>query len=107
VSRRSSEIGIRMALGARSRQVVWTVAREVVVLVGVGTGFGLALSLLAILVVRLVTVSTPGISLYRPTADPVALLSIAAFMGMVGLAAAYVPARRAARMDPLVALRRD
>jgi len=107
VSRRSREIGIRMALGARSQQVVWTVAREVAVLVGVGTGVGLTLALLAILALRLVTVSTPGVSLYRPTADPVALLSIAAFMAMVGLAAAYLPARRAARMDPLVALRHD
>jgi ABC-type antimicrobial peptide transport system permease subunit len=44
---------------------------------------------------------------YRPSVDPVALLAIAAFMAMVGLAAAYVPARRAARMDPLVALRHD
>ena len=107
VSRRSREIGIRMALGARSQQVVWTVAREVALLVGVGTGAGLALTLVAILALRAVTVSTPGISLYRPTADPVALLSIAAFMAMVGLAAAYMPARRAARIDPLVALRRD
>jgi predicted permease len=107
VSRRSREIGIRMALGARSQQVVWTVAREVVVLVGVGTGFGLTLSLLAILVLRLVTVSTPGISLYRPTADPVALLLIAVFMAIVGMAAAYAPARRAARLDPLAALRRE
>jgi predicted permease len=107
VSRRSREIGIRMALGARSQQVVWTVAREVAILVGVGTGAGLTLSLLAILALRLVTVPTPGISLYRPTADPMALLSIAAFMAMVGLAAAYVPARRAAKMDPLGALRRD
>ena len=107
VSRRSREIGIRMALGARSQQVVWTVAREVALLVGVGTGAGLALTLLAILALRAVTVPTPGISLYRPTADPLALLSIAAFMAMVGLAAAYVPARRAARMDPLAALRRD
>ena len=96
-----------MALGARSQQVVWTVARDVAVLVGVGTGVGLTLSLLAILALRAVTVTTPGISLYRPTADPLALLSIAAFMAMVGLAAAAVPARRAARMDPLVALRRD
>jgi putative ABC transport system permease protein len=107
VSRRSREIGIRMALGARSRQVVWTVAREVAVLVGIGTGVGLTLSLMAILALRLVVVSTPGLALYRPTADPVALLSIAAFMAMVGLAAAYVPARRAATMDPLAALRRD
>lgn len=107
VSRRSREIGIRMALGARSQQVVWTVAREVALLVGVGTGAGLALTVMAILALRAVTVSTPGISLYRPTADPLALLSLAAFMAMVGLAAAYVPARRAARMDPLAALRRD
>ena len=107
VSRRSREIGIRMALGARSQQVVWTVAREVALLVGVGTGAGLALTLLAILALRAVTVPTPGISVYRPTADPLALLSITAFMAMVALAAAYVPARRAARMDPLAALRHD
>ena len=107
VSRRSREIGIRMALGARSRQAVWTVARDVALLVGVGTGAGLTLTLLAILALRAVTVPAPGISLYRPTADPLALLSVTAFMAMVGLAAAYVPARRAATMDPLVALRRD
>ena len=107
VSRRSREIGIRMALGARSQEVVWTVAREVAVLVGAGTGAGLTVTLLAILALRVVTVQTPGISLYRPTADPLVLLSIAAFMAMVGLAAAFVPARRAARMDPLAALRHD
>jgi len=107
VTRRSREIGIRMALGARSQEVVWTVAREVAGLVGIGTAIGLMLSVLAIVAIRLVSVQTPGISVYRPTADPMALFSIAAFMAIVGLAAAYVPARRAARMDPLVALRRD
>jgi ABC-type antimicrobial peptide transport system permease subunit len=107
VSRRSREIGIRMALGARSQEVVWTVAREVLVLVGVGTGVGLTLSLLAILAMRLVLVPAPGISIYRPSTDPMALVAIAAFMAMVGLAAAYVPARRVAGMDPLAALRRD
>jgi predicted permease len=107
VSRRSREIGIRMALGARSRQAVWTVAREVALIVGVGTGAGLTLTLLAIVALRAVTVPTPGISLYRPTVDALALISIAAFVAMVGLAAAYVPARRAARMNPLAALRRD
>ena len=107
VSRRSREIGIRMALGARGQQVVWAVAREVAMLVGVGTGIGLALSLMAIQALRIVRVSTPGVSLYRPTVDPAALLAIAAFMAIVGVAAAYMPARRAARMDPLVALRHD
>ena len=107
VSRRSREIGIRMALGAQSQQVVWTVAREVALLVGVGTGAGLTLTLMAIVCLRLVTVPTPGVSLYRPAPDPVVLLSIVAFMAMVGLAASYVPARRAAKLDPLVALRHD
>lgn len=107
VSRRSREIGIRMALGARSQQVGWTVAREVAMLVGVGTGVGPTLSVMAIQALRAVRMSTPGVSLYRPTADLAALLSIAAFMAIVGVAAAYMPARRAAGMDPLAALRRD
>jgi ABC-type lipoprotein release transport system permease subunit len=77
------------------------------VLVSVGTGAGLTLTLLAILALRSVVVPTRGISVYRPTADPLALATIAAFMAMVGLAAAYLPARRAALVDPLVALRRD
>jgi putative ABC transport system permease protein len=107
VSRRSREIGIRMALGARRRQVVWSVASDVAALVGVGTVAGLTLSLLIVLALRAATVSTPGVALFRPTVDPAALLSIAAFMAMVGMAAAYLPARRAATMDPLAALRRD
>ena len=107
VSRRSREIGIRMALGARRQQAVWTVARDVGVLVGVGTSAGMALTLVAILALRAIVVPTPGISIYRPTIDPLAMLTVAAFVAMVGLAAAYVPARRAAMVDPLVALRRD
>jgi putative ABC transport system permease protein len=107
VSRRSREIGIRMALGARSEQVVWTIAREVAMLVGVGTGVGLTVSWLAILALRRLTITTPGVALYRPTADPLALLAIAVFMAIVGCAAAYIPARRAATMNPLAALRHD
>jgi ABC-type antimicrobial peptide transport system permease subunit len=77
------------------------------VLVGVGTGAGLMLFLLVTMALRAVSVSTPGISLYRPSVDAAALLSITIFMALVGLAASYVPARRAALMDPLAALRRD
>ena len=111
VARRSREIGIRMALGARSQQVVWSIARGVAGLVGVGAGIGLILSVLAMLVLR--AASAPGnigigsIDVYRPNIDPVALLAIVAVIAVVGLAAAFVPARRAALMDPLVALRRE
>jgi putative ABC transport system permease protein len=107
VARRSREIGIRLAIGARSPQVVWSVVRGVVGLFGIGTALGLALSVLATLALRASYAPAPGVSLYRPTVDPVALLAIAIIMGFVGVAAAFVPARRAALIDPLVALRHD
>jgi predicted permease len=111
VARRSREIGIRMALGARSHQVVSSVARGVAGLMGIGTGAGLLLS--ALLTFALRAASGPGdigigsISVYRPEIDLVAPLVIAGVTAAVGVAAAFVPARRAARLDPLVALRHE
>jgi len=110
VARRSREIGIRMALGAGSQQVVWSVARDVAALVAVGTGAGLGLWMLAVLVMKVVPVQTSGVAniqLYQPDVDPLAMLTIAAFTALVSIVASYVPARRAARMDPLLALRHD
>jgi len=111
VAKRSREIGIRLALGARSQQVVWSIARGVAGLIGVGTAIGLLLAVLAMLALR--ATSAPGdigvgsISVYRPNIDPLALLAIAAVTAVVGVAAAFVPGRRAALMDPLVALRHE
>jgi ABC-type antimicrobial peptide transport system permease subunit len=110
VARRSREIGIRMALGAGRQQVIWAVAREVATLVAVGTAAGLALWTIAVLVLKVAPVQTSGVAniqLYQPNLDPVAMLVIAAFTALVGVAASYVPARRAARLDPLIALRHD
>ena len=111
VARRSREVGIRMALGARSRQVVWSIARGVAGLIGIGTGIGLFLSILAMLAMRASSgsedIGIGNISVYRPTIDPLALLAIAAVTAIVGVAAAFVPARRAARMHPLIALRHE
>ncbi len=111
VARRSREIGIRMALGARSQQVVWSIARGVAGLIGVGTGIGLVLTVLVMLALR--AASAPGdigignVAIFRPTIDPTALLAIAGVTALVGVAAAFVPGRRAARMDPAVALRHE
>ena len=107
VTRRSREIGIRLALGARSQRVIWSVTRGVAGLVAIGTAVGLTLSMLATLALRAVYAPAPGVSLYRPSVDPAALLAITAIMLLVGVAAAVVPARRAALTDPLVALRHD
>jgi putative ABC transport system permease protein len=111
VSRRAREIGIRMALGADSRHVVRVVASDVAALVGAGTALGLAVSLAGVLVLRVTGATASNgvasLSLYQPAIDPVAMAIIAAFAATVGLVAACLPARRAARMDPLVALRHD
>jgi predicted permease len=111
VARRSREIGIRMALGARSQQVVSSIARGVAALVAVGTGIGLFLTVLLMLVMRAgggsADIGIGNMTVYRPSIDPVALVTIAAVTALVGVAAAFVPGRRATRMDPLVALRHD
>ena len=111
VARRTREIGVRMALGAGSPQVVWSIVRGVAALIGVGTGIGLALSVLVMLALRLwsgdIGIGDVSTLAYHPSIDPLALLAIAAVTGLVGIAAAFVPARRATIVDPLVALRHD
>jgi predicted permease len=110
VARRTREIGIRMALGAGSQQVVWSIARGIAGLIAAGTGIGLLLAILTMLALRASSSGDIGIgniAVYRPDIDPVALLAIAAVTAVVGVAAAFVPGRRAALMDPLVALRHE
>jgi ABC-type antimicrobial peptide transport system permease subunit len=111
VARRSREIGIGMALGARSQQVVWNIAGGVGGLVGVVTSIGLVLTVLFLRALRATSGSADigigNMDVYRPNIDPVALVAIAAVTAVVGVAAAFVPARRAARIDPLVALRHE
>jgi predicted permease len=111
VARRTREIGTRIALGARSQQVVWSIARGVAGLIGAGTGIGLVLLVLTMLALRGSTgdIGIGNISAlaFQPRLDPVALLAIAAVTAVVGIGAAFVPGRRAARMDPLAALRHE
>ena len=100
VARRRSEIGIRMALGAQRRSVVWLMLRDVAVLALAGILVGTAASLAA---GQLVTKLLYGI---RPN-EPAQLAGAAALLAAAIAIAAYVPARRAARLDPVAALREE
>jgi predicted permease len=98
VARRSSEIAIRMALGARRDGVVWLVLREVVALIAIGVAIGLAA---AFAVTR-----TFAALLYELTPnDPRTIAAAVFLLCLVGVLAGYLPARRAARVDPWTALR--
>ncbi|HEV1286459.1 MAG TPA: ABC transporter permease [Bryobacteraceae bacterium] len=98
VARRTREIGIRMALGAATGNVVWLVMKEVLVLVGVGIVLGLGASWG---LTRYVQKQLFGIQPNDLTTIVLATIGIAC----VALAAGYVPARRATRVDPIRALR--
>ena len=100
VTRRTPEIGVRMALGAERRSVRWMILRQSLVLVGIGLALGIPA---AVASTRLVESLLFGLG----PRDPTVLAAAAYVMLAVGLAAAYVPARRASRIDPLVALRAE
>jgi len=98
VTQRTREIGIRMALGAAQRDVIRMVAGNALRLAGAGIAIGLALAF--------ATTRYLGSLLFevRPT-DPFTLSSVCALLVMIALVASWIPARRAARIDPLAALR--
>jgi ABC-type antimicrobial peptide transport system permease subunit len=98
VTRRTREIGIRMAVGAQSHNVVGLVLMKAVGLIVAGAVAGIAV---AIGVTRFLASFLYGVK----AGDPVTLLAVAALLVLVALAACYIPARRATKVDPLVALR--
>ena len=98
VTRRVRELGVRMALGAARGNVLWLVIREAMLLVGIGALIGIPLAYLA---GRSVSALLFGVA----PLDVIAYLIAAALLGMVGGLAAFLPAHRASRIDPMVALR--
>jgi predicted lysophospholipase L1 biosynthesis ABC-type transport system permease subunit len=98
VSRRTAEIGIRMALGAQREQVLWMVLRESLLVAVAGVAVGLPLAFAG---ARLLRTMLYGLGPADPLTFAGALLGIT----MVALAASFVPARRASSVDPMVALR--
>ena len=97
VSRRTNEIGIRMALGAQRRDVLSLVMRESMILVAIGVVAGLAIALGA---GHLVTTLLYGL----PPTDVISIALATGVMILVSTVAGYIPARRASRVDPMVAL---
>jgi predicted lysophospholipase L1 biosynthesis ABC-type transport system permease subunit len=100
VTTRTSEIGVRMALGAASRQVSWLILRQGLTQLAIGLTIGLTGAYFLSQVLRSLLVQT------TPT-DPVTFTAITALVTVVALAACLIPARRATRVDPLVALRAE
>jgi predicted permease len=100
VANRTREIGIRIALGAQKRDVLWMVMREGAKYALIGISAGLVFALLA---TRLLTSELYGVS----PLDPLTFAFAAFLMGTVTMVACYIPTRRAMRVDPLVALRHE
>jgi ABC-type antimicrobial peptide transport system permease subunit len=100
VARRRKELGVRIALGARPSLVLWLVMREVLVLLLIGLGVGVPA---ALLLGRFVGAQLYGIN----PRDPLVVGSMIALLAVVCTVAGLIPARRASRIDPILALRHE
>jgi predicted permease len=104
VVQRSAEMGIRMALGANRADVVWTVMREALLLVAAGLIIGIPL---ALALGRLASNRISGLLFGLQPTDPITIATATMVLALIAAGAGYLPARRASRVDPMVALRNE
>jgi putative ABC transport system permease protein len=98
VAQRTNEIGVRMALGSQRSRVIGLILREVAVLIGIGVAVGVGLTLAG-------SKAASSLLFGLKARDPLTLGLAVVILGAIGFAASFVPARRASRLDPMVALR--
>jgi ABC-type antimicrobial peptide transport system permease subunit len=100
VSQRRREFGVRLALGAPQSGVLWLVLRHALLLLGIGVAAGIAIAVAASGVMRAFIYGFHGYDIFT-------VFAVAALLAVCGLAASYIPARRAASVDPMEALRSE
>jgi putative ABC transport system permease protein len=98
VAQRTHEIGIRLAVGAQTRDVMKMIIKQGMILALIGAGLGLAGAFVATRVMR-------GLLFGVSATDPLIFIGVSLLITMVALLACYIPARRATKVDPLIALR--
>ena len=101
VSQRTRELGIRLALGAQREDILWLVLRHAIILLAIGVTLG------AIVTIASSKLLTSFLVYKLSSFDALVALAVAILLATCGLAASYIPARRASRVDPVVALRTE
>jgi putative ABC transport system permease protein len=107
IKERTREIGVKMALGAKAKWIIWPFVLEALVYTFIGGALGIAIATLIVAAATWLPVESNRVMSFlgRPTLSPQIGVATSAILGMIGLVAGYFPARRAARIDPAATLR--